>query len=534
MADETKTSGELNDAATPYLDGDYFLWTRGVGVTSTFKALLSGLWTYILGKMSAAGSELSSSGGVPKLNINGLTEDVSPDLSNDFLATFDASANSNKKIRINAAALGKLFLAYPVLSTALTTGTTQPLSLADATFTGKSAGGSTSGNGAAGVVAGIFAGSVGETGAGSTQGGLGSAASATQPYNPTDFPGQNGIRVDLKKRDGDAIVLVDVLSTATGADIDAQVYGYLSYRSDLGANLKWRLWFYYRRASDGAETPITPDTSLTNARLAVPEVKTLANFTITELSGVPQFGQMAAAIGAGAIGTTQLAAQAVTAAKATFAATARFWARITAGAGVAEEITGTQATTMLDAATPSLKGLQSAVDKLKQDNGSANLVASTSIAATVSVSNSVADTTIGTLVIPAGPAAQATFDIEAWGDADNVVTGAQTFSVWVKDNGGTKRITATVTTPASAQTNKGWHFRGKLVVRTTGGGGTAWISGSFESDTSTVKTTLTLPNAASFTHDTTNPQTYTLGMNWGTASVTNVGRAYIAQLNQTK
>jgi hypothetical protein len=51
----------------------------------------------------------------------------------------------------------------------------------------------------------------------------------------------------------------------------------------------------------------------------------------------------------------------------TFSATSRFAGRITAGSGVAEELTGTQATTLLDTATQSLKGLLSSTDKTKLD-----------------------------------------------------------------------------------------------------------------------------------------------------------------------
>lgn len=48
-------------------------------------------------------------------------------------------------------------------------------------------------------------------------------------------------------------------------------------------------------------------------------------------------------------------------------ATNRFLGRITAGAGDPEELTGTQATTLLDTATTSLKGLMSSADKTKAD-----------------------------------------------------------------------------------------------------------------------------------------------------------------------
>lgn len=51
----------------------------------------------------------------------------------------------------------------------------------------------------------------------------------------------------------------------------------------------------------------------------------------------------------------------------TAAATARLLGRVTAGAGAVEELTGTQATTLLDVATTSVKGVMSAADKTKLD-----------------------------------------------------------------------------------------------------------------------------------------------------------------------
>lgn len=51
----------------------------------------------------------------------------------------------------------------------------------------------------------------------------------------------------------------------------------------------------------------------------------------------------------------------------TAAATSRLLGRLTAGAGAVEELTGTQATTLLDVATTSVKGVMSAADKTKLD-----------------------------------------------------------------------------------------------------------------------------------------------------------------------
>src|SRR5207302_7160659 len=142
----------------------------------------------------------------------------------------------------------KMTSGYLTVSTNLTTGTSQPLSLPDATFT-QSPDGSTNGAGVAGVVGTTFASSGAEVGTGSNQGGLGTAASSTQPYNATDFPGRRWACY-LTEADGNTLVLSDVLLSAIGSvDANQPVVGFLSFRSDLGANLKWRLWFYYRRSS---------------------------------------------------------------------------------------------------------------------------------------------------------------------------------------------------------------------------------------------------------------------------------------------
>jgi hypothetical protein len=61
-----------------------------------------------------------------------------------------------------------------------------------------------------------------------------------------------------------------MLSTAV-LDLDAEVTPFVAYRSDASANNKWRVWWYYTRASDGFLVPFTPDTTTTGA-LYVPQV----------------------------------------------------------------------------------------------------------------------------------------------------------------------------------------------------------------------------------------------------------------------
>jgi hypothetical protein len=208
-----------------------------------------------------------------------------------------------------------------VITRSLTTGTSQPLSLADALFTGLAAAGSVAGTGTVGIVAASFASSGAETGTGANQGGLGSAAAADQPYNATDFAGQNRVVCELLRADGDEIILSDVLSAPAAADASARVYGYLSYRSDLAADQKWRLWFYYRRAADGLDTPFTPDISLNNVTLHAPQVVLVKDLPVRHGLAAPTVAsQAAAAVGVGAIGTSELAADGVTVAKIAAAA----------------------------------------------------------------------------------------------------------------------------------------------------------------------------------------------------------------------
>jgi hypothetical protein len=203
--------------------------------------------------------------------------------------------------------------AYVLLSNTFTTGTSQPTSLADSLFIYNVAGGAVNGNGTLGVVSGSFASSGAETGTGSGQAGLGSTVSATQPYNITDFPGQRNITVQLRTVDGDDVLVSDLLSSITGADASTKVYCYLSYRSDLGADLKWRLWYYYRRSSDGFQTPFTPDLTIANASLYAPIIYELLSLPVgAGLGGPIVDGDAAAVLGPKSVGTAELDDLAVT------------------------------------------------------------------------------------------------------------------------------------------------------------------------------------------------------------------------------
>ena len=298
----------------------------GVGKLGTGAISASGMFAASVVDAAAIGTGSVTSG---KLGANAVIAGKLADGAVDTAARFSALVVDTAALGNNQVTDGKLAAAVQnvlpdrlrassmvVVSRALATGTTQPVSLTDATFSGKVAGGATNGAGTSGVVAGSFATSVAETSTGAAQAGLGAAAAADRPYPVADFPGQNKIVCRLLKADGDQPVLIDMLSTATGADMNAQVYGYAAYRSDLGADLKWRLWYYYRRASDGLEVPFTPDTSLTSATLLVPEVFLLKDLPVAHGVGQTAVGsQAAAAVGAGSIRDTELASNAVTSAK---------------------------------------------------------------------------------------------------------------------------------------------------------------------------------------------------------------------------
>jgi hypothetical protein len=170
--------------------------------------------------------------------------------------------------------------AFVLVTETLTTGTSQPKSLADSLFVGYVPGGSIAGAGVQGVVAISFATVGAETGTGSGEGGFGSAPSTDQPYNRTDFPGQHEVDCQFFKTDGNVVLLQYILAAPPVGQGSQPVETYLSYRSDLGANLKWRLWYYYRRTSDGAHVSVTPDISLANAILEIPNVGTLASVPV--------------------------------------------------------------------------------------------------------------------------------------------------------------------------------------------------------------------------------------------------------------
>jgi hypothetical protein len=187
--------------------------------------------------------------------------------------------------------------AYLLVDSAFTTGLSQPASMPDSDFTSLSPNGSVAGVGIAGIVSATFTSTAAETGTSSGQGGLGSVASATQPYNTTDFPGQHGITVTMRQQNGSPITVSDMNSTIPAPDNGQPVFAFLSYRSDLGANAHWRLWYYYQSVSSGLYTPFTPNLSVTNAAIYVPSVTTLGSRPVASgLTGVSSTAAVAGVV----------------------------------------------------------------------------------------------------------------------------------------------------------------------------------------------------------------------------------------------
>lgn len=190
--------------------------------------------------------------------------------------------------------------------------TANPINLPDSMFTSYSAGGSTMGNGTAGIVAGSFSSSGAETGTSSGQGGLGT----TNPYPVSDWGTLKDRVVQLRNSDGDKVGAAEIDSTITGDDANAPVFGFLAYRSDASSNQKWRIHLYYV-ASDGTYTYMDPDTTPSGIQLYGVNVATLANLNPASFLGIAEVGQDLASlvIGAGAITESMLANGAVTNAK---------------------------------------------------------------------------------------------------------------------------------------------------------------------------------------------------------------------------
>jgi hypothetical protein len=143
------------------------------------------------------------------------------------------------------------------------------------------------------------------------------------------------------------------------------------------------------------------------------------------------------------------------------------------------------------------------------------------------VTNTVTETTVATLTIPANDAvAGAVYEIEAWGIGS--VTGTPTFQFFARLGGstGTQIGTSGSRTASSGITNHPWRVRAILTCLTTGVSGT-WTGNIIVHDTISVAGSAPLTvtswedGTASFTLDTTASKDFVITIKWGTASSSN-------------
>ena len=198
-----------------------------------------------------------------------------------------------------------------------------------------------------------------------------------------------------------------------------------------------------------ATATTTPAITLTLGAITPSSVAATGTITGSNLSGTNTGDQTitltgdVTGSGTGSFAAT-IAADAVTNAKLANVATATFKGRVTAATGDPEDLTGTQATTLLDVATGALKGLLSAADKTKLDGVATGATANSSdafllaranhtgtqTAATISDFNSAsraqteAELLAGTniTITPAGAGATRTLMIAASGGGSTVFT----------------------------------------------------------------------------------------------------------------
>lgn len=180
-------------------------------------------------------------------------------------------------------------------------------------------------------------------------------------------------------------------------------------------------------------------------------------------------------------------------------------------------------------------GYMTGAQAAQVNNGPGNVAAGSSLVTSVTVNNLTTDTSILTFTAPASSlAAGAVFEFDIWGDSDNVVTAAPVMNFWVKDQGGTKRVTASITCSTSAKTNQAWRLTGQIDLRTLGATGTDRYNARIESTAPTAFTTALAVNNADVSLDTTAAHTFTVGMNWGTANASNTLRAHSGYFIQVK
>lgn len=165
---------------------------------------------------------------------------------------------------------------------------------------------------------------------------------------------------------------------------------------------------------------------------------------------------------------------------------------------------------------------------LKLVNGTTTL--RNQLAATVTVANTVTETTIGTLTIPANDAAVgAVYRVVVFGTAS--VTGTPTFTIRGRLGGAAGTLAATIgaVTASSGVTAQTWSVEFDIVCLTTGGSGT-WmprmvVVQNVSAAAAQTGTVLLPVSGASVTRDTTASSDMVVTWAWSAASASNTATA---------
>lgn len=186
------------------------------------------------------------------------------------------------------------------------TGLGLPVFINDADLDGKLPEGAVDGDGNLGVVAYSFDNQSAEQGNGLNQAALGQ----NSPYPEAYYPGQSGIKVRLTTKSGGDIVAEQIKSALPTVDCLSKVYGYLSHRSDVPPNFKWRVWLYYK-TSTGVETFIDPTSGLTDIKIKVVEVVDVDSLPVMYALDTNLIGSSSPVITTGGIKRDHIAAQSI-------------------------------------------------------------------------------------------------------------------------------------------------------------------------------------------------------------------------------
>jgi hypothetical protein len=183
-------------------------------------------------------------------------------------------------------------------------------------------------------------------------------------------------------------------------------------------------------------------------------------------------------------------------------------------------------------ATGAANGFMSAEDKTKLDGYSLKLFPAQSITADIAAANTTADVPFMSVTVPANSLKVGDSFFSEFMMHVNAVASGGTFGIWLKVNA-VKVIQATFTAPGSALSNYAMENWFRWTIRSIGAAGTLQAT-RLNDGSSSFLTTGTSINSFSASVDTTVANTFSVGVNWGTANAGNVMTARTGVMYQEK